>query len=115
MSEQIMRENLFVLAQAYADARGLSMTTVSKRIHGNQRFLEKYLAGEISTTIRIYYQMIRRLRDGWPKGAPWPKTRGVPRPTRVDYETQSRSNERKRGGDGKFVSKKKAIERSAAP
>lgn len=105
MSEQIMRENLFVLAQAFADAKGLSLTTVSKRIHGNQRFLEKYLAGEISTTIRIYYQMVRRLREAWPKGTAWPKTRDVPRPTRVDYETQSRSNVRKRGSDGKFERK----------
>lgn len=74
MSEQIMRENLIVLAQAFADANGWSLSTVSKQIHGNQAFLAKYSAGEISTTIKTYYLMVNRLRRDWPKKTPWPKT-----------------------------------------
>lgn len=74
MSEQIMRENLLVLAQTYATAEGWSLSTVSKQIHGNQAFLAKYLAGEISTTIRTYYLMVNRLRARWPKKTRWPRT-----------------------------------------
>jgi hypothetical protein len=79
MSEQIMRENLLVLAQTYATANGWSLSTVSKQIHGNQAFLAKFLAGEISTTIRTYYQMVDRLRENWPRKTPWPKTVAVPK------------------------------------
>lgn len=74
MSEQIMRENLLVLAQTYATANGWALATVSKQIHGNQAFLEKYLAGEISTTIKTYYLMVNRLRQRWPAKTPWPRT-----------------------------------------
>ena len=74
-----MRENLLVLAQTYATANRLSLSTVSKQIHGNQAFLAKFLEGEISTTIKTYYQMVDRLRKNWPKGADWPKTRAVPK------------------------------------
>lgn len=69
-----MRENLLVLAQTYATAGGWSLSTVSKQIHGNQAFLAKYLAGEISTTIKTYFLMVNRLRQRWPKNTPWPKT-----------------------------------------
>jgi hypothetical protein len=74
MSEQIMRQNLLVLAQTYASAHGWALATVSKQIHGNQAFLEKYLAGEISTTIKTYYLMVNRLRQRWPSKTPWPRT-----------------------------------------
>lgn len=79
MSEKIMRENLLVLAQAYADANGWALSTVSKKIHGRSEFLEKFAAGEMSTTIRTYYQMIDKLRADWPRKVPWPETASVPR------------------------------------
>jgi hypothetical protein len=79
MSEQIMRENLLVLAQTYATAGGWSLSTVSKQIHGNQAFLAQFLAGEISTTIKTYYLMVNRLRKSWPKKTPWPRTIPVPK------------------------------------
>jgi hypothetical protein len=80
MSEQIMRQNLLVLAQTYATARGWALTTVSKKIHGNQDFLADFLGGEISTTIRTYYRMVEKLREDWPRGTPWPRTVAIPRP-----------------------------------
>lgn len=79
MSDQIMRQNLLVLAQTFATANGWSLSTVSKKIHGNQAFLEKYLAGEISTQVKTYYVMINRLRKAWPKKTPWPKTVAIPK------------------------------------
>ncbi len=75
-----MRQNLLVLAQTYANARGWALTTVSKKIHGNQDFLAEFLAGRISTTIRTYYRMVDKLREDWPRGTPWPTTVTIPRP-----------------------------------
>ena len=75
-----MRENLVVLAQAFAHANGLSLTTVSKKIHGNGGFFADYLAGDISCGINTYFTMIQRFREAWPKGLKWPETRDIPRP-----------------------------------
>lgn len=74
-----MRENLFVLAQAYANAEGVSLATVSKRIHGNQKFLAKYLVGDVSTTVKTYFVMVNKLRMLWPEGEPWPQTLPIPK------------------------------------
>jgi hypothetical protein len=104
MIEDIMRANLLVVAQAYADAKGWSLSTVSKQIHGNQAFLAQFLAGEVSTTIRTYEQMVGTLRRNWPAGVAWPQTRDVPRPTRVPY--QPRNDMPERGTHGEFLKKK---------
>ena len=104
MSEQIMRENLLVLAQTYATAKGWALTTVSKQIHGNQHFLQGFIAGNISTSIKTYHRMIDKLRAAWPTGVKWPITRDVPRPTRVAYREPL--NLPKRGPGGKFLGKK---------
>jgi hypothetical protein len=112
MSEQIMRENLFVIAQTYASARGLALTTVSKEFHGNQLFLEKYIKGElspttgqpISLTIRTYFQMIDKFRAKWPTAVKWPETRDIQRPLRVPYVAPA--NPPKRDDDGRFLGKK---------
>ena len=79
MSEKLMRANLIVIAQAYATAKGWSLSTVSKEIHGNQAFLEKFLAGEVSTTIGKYFAMIDQLRKNWPAGVKWPQTSAIPK------------------------------------
>jgi hypothetical protein len=72
--EDVMRQNLFAIAQTYASHRGITLSTLSNKIHGNHRFLERYLEGQISTTIRTYFQMINQLRVLWPDGLAWPKT-----------------------------------------
>jgi len=79
MSEQKMRENLFAIAQTYATAKGLSISTVSQKIHGNQAFLEKFLKGEVSPTLRKYFEMINQFRLNWPKGVEWPQTSPIPK------------------------------------
>ena len=104
MSEQIERENLFVIAQTYASARGLALTTVSKEFHGNQVFLERYIKGEISVTGRTYYRMIDKFREKWPTAVKWPETRDIPRPLRVPYRAPA--NPPKRNDDGRFLGKK---------
>jgi hypothetical protein len=79
MSEQIMRENLLVLAQAYATAKGRQLSTVSNEIHGNYAFLEKFSRGEVSVTLTMYFRMVDHLRRVWPAGTPWPKTSPMPK------------------------------------
>lgn len=103
MSEKIMRENLFVVAQAYATAKGLALTTVSKQIHGNQHFLSKYIAGEISVQVQTYWLIVDRLRESFPTNASWPDTLDVPRLSRVPREP---SDPPLRGPGGKFLGKK---------
>lgn len=77
--EEIMRHNLFAIAQTYATAKNQAMTTVSKNIHGNQNFLQQYLQGEVAPTVKTYFTMVNRFRSRWPKGAPWPKTVAIPK------------------------------------
>jgi hypothetical protein len=104
MSEDLMRNNLFVLAQRYATGHGLELTTVSKKIHGNQRFLEKFLAGQVSCTIRMYFRMVDTIRATWPKGTEWPETRPIPHLAKVPAKPGA--NRRSQGPDGKFLGKK---------
>lgn len=96
-----MRSNLMVLAQAFADAKGWALSTVSKKIHGDQAFLERYISGKGSTRIDTYFAMIDRFRAEWPTGAPWPKTTEVPKLSRTPHKTLP-----ERGPDGEFLGKK---------
>ncbi len=78
--EDLMRQNLIVIAQTYATAKGWSLATTSKQIHGNQAFLGEYLAGRMSPTMRTYFGMIEKLRLNWPVDAKWPETSAIPAP-----------------------------------
>jgi hypothetical protein len=70
-----MRTNLIALAQRYAEAKGWSLATVSKEIHGNQAFLGAYLAGEMAPRIDTYFSMVEKLRANWPREPlAWEKT-----------------------------------------
>lgn len=104
MSEQIMRDNLLVLAQTFATAKGWALTTVSKLISGNQSLLEGFISGRISPRIKTYFGMVDKLRAEWPKGVKWPVTRDVPRPARVPYREPTKLPAR--GPGGKFLGKK---------
>ena len=77
--EDLMRQNLIAIAQTYATAKGWSLATVSKQIHGNQAFLAEYLAGRMSPTLRTYFAMVEKLRANWPRGVEWPKTAAIPK------------------------------------
>src|ERR1700722_11862364 len=109
MSEEIMRQNLFVVAQAYATARGLSLSTVSKEIHGNGKFFADFLAGRASCGLNTYFLMADKLRKAWPKNVPWPQTTAIPKLARVPYRPGSAPSRNgplpKRGAGGKFLGK----------
>lgn len=96
-----MRSNLMVLAQTFATANGWALATVSKKIHGDQSFLERYLAGRGSTTIKTYFGMVDYMRANWPKGTPWPKTVEVPKLSRTPSKALPGRDQ-----TGKFLGKK---------
>lgn len=85
-AERIMRENLVTLANCFAEAKGWSLATVSKHIHGNQAFLNEYLNGkraggevkEVSPTVKTYFKMMKKLRDEWPEGTKRPALARIP-------------------------------------
>lgn len=95
-----MRENLLVLVQTYADARGWQLATVSNKIHGHYRFLADFFAGRTSCRIDTYYRMIDELRDLWPSGLRWPRTVAIPHPSRYPRPGKRRPR------SGKFLGKK---------
>jgi hypothetical protein len=78
-AEELMRANLIALAQTYATAKGWSLATVSKQIHGNQAFLAEYFAGKMSPRVDTYFTMIEKLRREWPKGTKWPVLASIPK------------------------------------
>ncbi len=82
MFEKTCRDNLTKIAKAYAAATDLSLSTVSRKFHGNQAFLSDYIQGNISITISKYDEMLGAFRRQWQKDARWPLTRAVtiPRP-----------------------------------
>jgi hypothetical protein len=101
MSEDIMRSNLMVLAHSFASAKGWALSTVSKKIHGDQSFMERYISGKGSTRIDTYFLMVDRFRAEWPTGAPWPQTTEVPKLSRTPHKKLP-----DRGARGKFLGKK---------
>ena len=75
--EKTLRDNLMSLAFAYAKARGVALTTVSRQIHGNVNFLNDYGDDYISITVSKYAEMVIRMRETWPKGSPRPRMKVV--------------------------------------
>lgn len=71
------RERLLAVARAYAEARGLSLTTVSFQAANDGKILGRIASGRDITT-RTYDDMMGWFSDRWPDGARWPA--GVDRP-----------------------------------
>jgi hypothetical protein len=79
-----LRENLTVIAKAYARATGGSLSRTSKLFYGNASFFEDFQKGRVSVSVDKYDAILGRFRDEWPKDAEWPITQAVviPRPTK---------------------------------
>ena len=69
--------NLHTLAEAYACASGLAVTTVAKQASGDARLIANLRAGS-SITFRRATKVVQWFSDHWPANEPWPP--GVPRP-----------------------------------
>ena len=63
--------DLFRLAQLYAAAEGISLSTLGRRACGNNRVLLR-LAGGAGANIRTLERIETYFRATWPNAAPWP-------------------------------------------
>ena len=69
----VLRQNIIVLAKAFAKARGIKLSTLSRMIRGDMYFLQDYAAGEISVTTKKYDEIIQYFEEHWPDKTPMPK------------------------------------------
>lgn len=71
------RDNLLAIATVYAEATGLSLSSVSRKFHGNQAFLRDYKAGKCTVTSDKLAEMVTAFRAAWPRDTDWPVTRPI--------------------------------------
>ena len=68
------RENLLLIATAYAKAAGIKLSQASKKFYGNRSFFENFKRGKCSISIEKFDSMIDAFAESWPEGTPWPLT-----------------------------------------
>lgn len=67
-----IRVNVLAIANAYREATGLSLATVSARFYGNAGFLSEFKAGRQTISVDKLDQMVGKFRAEWPSEAEWP-------------------------------------------
>jgi hypothetical protein len=72
-------ERILAVANAYADAEGIELSTVSWRVFGDTKKLTALESGS-DIWVGRYERALQWFSDNWPSSAKWP--RGVPRPER---------------------------------
>ena len=72
--DETARANILAIADAYAAATGLALTTVSKRFHGNHEFFRKLRDGTNNVETRKLGAMVDDFWAKWPPKTKWPKT-----------------------------------------
>jgi hypothetical protein len=75
--ESTLRANLMAVADVYIQHTGLARATLSRRMHGNDDFLDQFESGRCSVTVSKYQDMLLWLSHHWPTGARWPSTATV--------------------------------------
>ncbi|AZO77513.1 MULTISPECIES: hypothetical protein [unclassified Bosea (in: a-proteobacteria)] len=72
---------LLLLAQTYADAEGVSFTTISSRVFNDGKKLDAIVAGSDLYTSRLNRAVIW-FSTNWPESAVWPPS--IPRPAQTE-------------------------------
>jgi hypothetical protein len=75
------RESVRRVALAYAEGLGLALSTVSRHVANDGRWLEDFLAGRISPRLKTIDDTLLWFSTNWPEGVKWP--RGEKRPEAV--------------------------------
>ena len=75
--DKVVGRNLLKIVDAYKKATGLSDSTISTQIYGQQTFLRKFRLGEQSITVSKLQEVIQALSNRWPAGTAWPKTTAI--------------------------------------
>ena len=78
----ILTRNLCALADEYARASGMMLSTIGLNFHGNPRFFGEAQGirakDGISFTVRTYDRLRARFSHYWPEGAVWPSDQSRP-------------------------------------
>lgn len=77
MIETAARDNLMSIARTYAAATGLSLATVSSRVHGHNAFLADFEAGRRGITLAKLDEMVSKFAEIWPPKLAWPSTAAI--------------------------------------
>ena len=72
MLAQIARQNLIKVADAYAAAKKMPRTAVSRQFYGRSDFLDEFRRGKQSISIDKLDEVVRAFRREWPEDAEWP-------------------------------------------
>lgn len=64
------KDNLIRIAQAYARAEGIQLSTVGRRCYGNVNFFANLPRGDVE--IGTLQKVLTWFRENWPEGADWP-------------------------------------------
>ena len=73
-------EQLLALARTYAEAEGVSLSTVSSRAFADGKKIRVMENGADISTRRLA-RTLQWFSDNWPQTAPWPID--IPRPVRI--------------------------------
>ncbi len=79
--------SLLTVAEAYAQAYGLSETTVSKRALQDSSRLAELRSGSCDIGVKRLERTLQWFSDNWPRGAEWPVS--VSRPVSVLAEGEA--------------------------
>ena len=71
------------LAQCYAEARGIALSTLGRLAVGNSAILARIRTGH--TTVRTLKRFVQYLSDHWPADLEWPVE--IPRPAPSEPES----------------------------
>ena len=77
MFSKLCRDNITTVARAYAQAKGVSLSAVSKEFYGKSSFLDGFGRGEVTVSVEKYGEMVERFAASWPDGAKWPLLRAI--------------------------------------
>ena len=73
-----LRENMLMLAKAYARGTKSTLSATSKKFYGNTTFFKQLGATgknkRVSVSIDKYSEIIEQMRREWPPGVDWPVT-----------------------------------------
>ena len=81
--EEILRQHLIMVAQAFEAATGVTMPTIGRRALNDNTILAR-LAGGQGFTVKTYDRLMAWLSTNWPGDVDWPSD--VPRPEPVERE-----------------------------
>lgn len=72
--DELFKRNFLALAQAYMDAEGCTLPTVSKRAkRGDSSFFTRMAETNSSTSAKTYDEVVQWFSDNWPQKAVWPE------------------------------------------